>query len=122
MVSSSHEAMHRIFQEDPGIFARTFRALGLTFPDPVTVSLMPTDLTEIRPLERRLDTLLRIDSAWGGSHLLAVEAQGKKDRDKPVSWAYYVAHLYAKYRLPLILLITCQDRATAAWAGTGAAD
>lgn len=25
MVSSSHEAMHRIFQEDPGAFARTFR-------------------------------------------------------------------------------------------------
>ncbi|WP_342791229.1 hypothetical protein [Streptomyces montanus] len=46
MVSSSHEAMHRIFQEDPGAFARTFRALDLPFPDPVAVSLMPTDLTE----------------------------------------------------------------------------
>jgi hypothetical protein len=116
MVSSSHEAMHRIFQEDPGIFARAFRTLGIPFPDPVAVSLMPTDLTEIKPLERRVDTLLQVDTASGGSHLLAVEAQGKKDPDKPGSWAYYLAHLYAKYRLPPVLLIVRQDRSTAAWA------
>ncbi|MFD9001877.1 hypothetical protein ACFV0T_13030 [Streptomyces sp. NPDC059582] len=116
MVSSSHEAMHRIFQEDPGVFARTFRALDLPFPDPVAVSLMPTDLTETRPTERRVDTLLKIDTASGESHLLIVEAQGKKDPGKPASWAYYVAHLYAKYGIPPVLLVTCQDRATAAWA------
>ena len=116
MVSSSHEAMHRIFQEDPGVFARTFRALDLPFPDPVAASLMPTDLTEIKPTERRVDTLLKIDTASGESHLLIVEAQGKKDPGKPASWAYYVAHLYAKYDIPPVLLVTCQDRATAAWA------
>lgn len=33
---------------------------------PVAVSLMDTDLTEIRPLERHVDTLLRIDVAVGG--------------------------------------------------------
>ncbi|WP_461063586.1 hypothetical protein [Streptomyces pseudoechinosporeus] len=116
MVSSSHEAMHRLFQEDPGAFARTFRALDLPFPDPVAVSLMPTDLTEIKPLERRVDTLLKLDTASGESHLLVVEAQGKKDPKKPASWAYYIAHLYAKYRIPPVLLVTCQDKTTAAWA------
>ncbi|MGX1909827.1 hypothetical protein ACWIID_13295 [Streptomyces phaeochromogenes] len=55
--------MHRIFQEDPGAFARTFPALDLPFPDPVSVSLMPTDLTEIKPLERRVDTLLKLETA-----------------------------------------------------------
>lgn len=116
MVSSSHEAMHRLFQEDPGAFARTFRTLDLPFPEPVAVSLMPTDLTEIKPLERRVDTLLKIDTASGESHLLVVEAQGKNDPKKPASWAYYIAHLYAKYRIPPVLLVTCQDKATAAWA------
>ncbi|MCF6523523.1 hypothetical protein [Streptomyces sp. JJ36] len=116
MVSSSHEAMHRIFQEDPGVFARTFRDLGLPFREPAAVSLLPTDLTEIRPLERRLDTLLRFDLATGESFLLAVEAQGKKDPDKHASWAYYLAHLYAKYKLPPVLLVVCQDQRTAAWA------
>lgn len=116
MVSSSHEAMHRIFQKDPGVFSRTFRTLDLPLADPDTVSLMPTDLTEIKPLERRVDTLLRIDTLMDGSYLLAVEAQGKKDPDKPASWAYYLAYLHAKYRLPAVLLVTCQDKGTATWA------
>ncbi|MEU7043864.1 hypothetical protein AB0A77_22730 [Streptomyces varsoviensis] len=116
MVSSSHEAMHRIFQEDPGIFARTFRALGIPFSDPVAVSLLPTDLTETKPLERRVDTLLRFDTAEDDGFLLLVEAQGKKDPTKSASWAYYLAHLWAKYGTPPVLLVVCQDRTTAAWA------
>ncbi|MES5824410.1 hypothetical protein [Streptomyces sp. RG80] len=116
MVSSSHEAMHHIFREDPGVFARTFRRLDLPFPDPVAVSLLPTDLTEIQPTERRVDTLLRIDTASGESHLLIIEAQGKPNPLKPSSWAYYVAHLREKYGIPPVLLVTCQDRNTAKWA------
>jgi len=116
MVSSSHEAMHRIFQEDPGIFARTFDTLGIPFTDPVSVSLLPTDLTEIQPLERRLDTLLQVDTAQGGSYLLAVEAQGRKDPGKHSSWAYHLSHLYAKYAMPPVLLVVCQDETTARWA------
>ncbi|MHC5703332.1 hypothetical protein OTC26_018105 [Streptomyces tirandamycinicus] len=48
--------------------------------------------------------------------LLAVEAQGRKDPDKPASWAYYASYLLAKYRLQPMLLVVCQDRATAEWA------
>jgi hypothetical protein len=116
MVTSSHEAMHRIFQEGPGIFARTFARLGIPFTEPLAVSLLSTDLTEIKPLERRLDTLLQIDTADGESYLLAVEAQGRKDADKGGSWAYYLSYLYAKYRKQPILLVTCQDEETAHWA------
>lgn len=116
MVTSSHEAMHRIFQEDPGIFARTFDRLGIPIAQPIAVSLLPTDLTEIKPLERRLDTLLQVDTAEGESYLLAVEAQGRKDPDKGGSWAYYLAYLHAKYKMPPVLLVTCQDSDTANWA------
>ncbi|WP_439082530.1 hypothetical protein [Streptomyces sp. WL006] len=116
MVSSPHEAHHRIFQEHPGLFASAFRTLGIPFPEPVAVSLMDTDLTEIRPLERHVDTLLRIDVASGDSLLLAIEAQGKKDPDKRGSWAYYLAHLYAKFRYPCVLLVVCRDKGTAEWA------
>ncbi|GDY85240.1 hypothetical protein SAVCW2_44390 [Streptomyces avermitilis] len=68
---------------------------------------------------RQLAHLLRIPGLLQtveGDFLLAVEAQGKKDLDKPHSWAYYLAHLYAKYKLPPVLLVVCQDRNTAAWA------
>ncbi|MER6994682.1 hypothetical protein [Streptomyces sp. NPDC000410] len=116
MVSPPHEAMHRIFQDHPGLFSRVSKVLGLAFPSPTSVTVMPTDLTETRPVERRVDTLLRLDMADGESFLLAIEAQGKKDPDKPASWAYYLSYLHTKYRLQPLLLVVCQDPATADWA------
>jgi hypothetical protein len=115
MVSSTHEAMHRIFQQDPGVFARAVRALGIPFADPVSIEPLPTDLTENRPLERRVDTLLRIETEKS-EFLLAVEAQGTKVADKPRNWAYYLAHIIAKYKMPAVLLVVCDDRRIAAWA------
>ncbi|MEU0503708.1 hypothetical protein [Nocardia sp. NPDC005998] len=115
MVSSQHEAMHRLFQHDPGTFARAFRALGLPFPEPLEVLLLSTDLTEPAPVERRADTVLRVSSAQG-QFLLLVEAQSKHDPTRPAAWAYYVAFLHAKYVLPIVLLVVCQDRVAASWA------
>ncbi|MGC9380860.1 hypothetical protein [Streptomyces sp. MH13] len=116
MVSSSHEAMHRIFQEYPGLFSRVSETLGIPFPSPTSISELPNDVTETKPVDRRIDTLLRIDTESHGPFLLAVEAQKKKDPEKPVSWSYYLAYLRNKYRLPPLLLVVCQDRATAEWA------
>ncbi|MFC8595752.1 hypothetical protein [Streptomyces atroolivaceus] len=116
MVSSPHEAMHRVFQEYPELFSRVSEVLGVSFPPFVSADVVTTDLTESRPVERRVDTLLRIETEHDGPFLLAVEAQGKKDPDKPTSWAYYVSYLLEKYRVPTTLLVVCQDRATAAWA------
>ncbi|MEU6449012.1 hypothetical protein [Streptomyces sp. NPDC046979] len=116
MVSPPHEAMHRIFQHDPGLFSRVSRFLGIDIPRPIGATALPTDLTEASPVERRVDTLLRFETAEQGAFLLAVEAQGKKDPDKPASWAYYVSYLWTKYRLPTALLVVCQDHGTAKWA------
>nr|WP_244206893.1 hypothetical protein [Streptomyces swartbergensis] len=65
---------------------------------------------------RRVDTLLRLETEDDEPLLLAVEAQGKKDPDKPASWAYYASYLLTKYRLQPLILVVCQDRATAEWA------
>ena len=117
MVSSSHEAMHRIFLAAPELVARTMQVLNQPFAEPVAVTELPTDLTELRPLERRVDSLLRVDTADpDSSFLLVVESQTKKAPDKPAAWLYYLGYLYAKYRIPPVLLVTCQDRATALWA------
>ena len=117
MVSSPHEAMHRIFQEHPGLLSAVSTVLGVHLTVPDTVTLLPTDLTETRPLERRVDTLLKYDAEHEeDSFVLAVEAQGAKDPGKPASWAYYAAYLHAKYGVQPLLLIVCQDRATAEWA------
>ncbi|MFJ4619110.1 hypothetical protein [Streptomyces sp. NPDC088812] len=116
MVSASHEAMHHIFRHDPGLFSRVSQVLGFPVPAPLKVTVMPTDLTETSPVERRVDTLLRLESAERDAFLLAIEAQGKKDPVKPASWAYYTSYLWTKYRLPTALMVVCQDRATALWA------
>ncbi|WP_017240299.1 hypothetical protein [Streptomyces sp. SS] len=116
MVNPPHEAMHQIFRHDVHLFSRLKDVLGLPLPTTVEAVVLPNDLTETRPVERRVDTLLRLDSVKEGSLLLAIEAQGKKDRAKPASWAYYVSYLWTKYGLPTALLVVCQDRATAEWA------
>ncbi|MGW2491593.1 hypothetical protein ACWCV9_30850 [Streptomyces sp. NPDC001606] len=117
MVSSPHDTMHHIFRKEPDLLARLLPRAGMEFPEYHSIEPLDTDLTEIRPLERRVDSLFRVRTAGSeGGFLLAVESQGKPDRDKHNSWTYYMAHLYAKYRLPPILLVVCQDKKTASWA------
>jgi hypothetical protein len=117
MVTARHEAMHRIFQEDPGVFARAFKTLGIPFPAPIAASVLSPDATEIRPLERRIDSVIRFETDDGGPYLLAVEAQCRYDPDKPGAWAYYASYLHEKYnKIPVIVLAVCQDEATVRWA------
>ncbi|MFE6894150.1 hypothetical protein [Streptomyces sp. NPDC057694] len=116
MVTASHEASHRIFQERPEILAPVFGLLGVPIPAKAKVEVLTPDLTEVRPIERRVDSLLRIEPSEGASFLLAVEAQSKRDDRKGDSWPYYIAYLRTKYRLPVLLLVICRDRPTAAWA------
>lgn len=116
MVGSSHEALHRIFQKDPALLTRACqRLLHIPFPEPRQIAVLNADLTEIEPVERRVDTLLRVDTDQG-DYLLVVESQGKKDEDKRGSWAYYLSYLYAKYRCEPVLIVLTQSTATARWA------
>ncbi|MEU5292807.1 hypothetical protein [Streptomyces umbrinus] len=116
MVTSAHEGMHRIFQERPEILAPVFGVLDVPLPAKATVDAVTTDVTETRPLERRVDTVLRIGPSDGEDFLLAIEAQSKRVPGKEASWGYSIAYLQAKYGLPVLLLVVCQDRGTAKWA------
>ena len=116
MVSSPHEALHRIFQKDPALLTRTLqRVLHVPFPEPREFAAMNVDLTEIEPVERRVDTLLRAETDEG-TYLLVVESQGKRDEDKRRSWPYYLSYLYAKYHCDPVLIVITQNGATARWA------
>ncbi|MEW2388683.1 hypothetical protein AB0933_10035 [Streptomyces venezuelae] len=116
MVSSSHEALHRIFQKDTALLIRSFqRLLHIPFPEPRDIAILNADLTEIEPIERRCDTLLRVDTD-DGRYLFVIESQGKKDEAKRGSWAYYLSHLYEKYRCEPVLIVLTQSSSTAAWA------
>ncbi|MEU0209447.1 hypothetical protein ABZ235_03465 [Streptomyces canus] len=108
--------MHRIFQERPEILGSVFEVLGVPLSEKATVDAVTTDVTETRPLERRVDTVLRIGPSDGEDFLLAIESQSGRVAGKEASWAYYVAYLQAKFRLPVLLLVVCQDGPTAKWA------
>ena len=116
MVGSSHEGLHRICQKDPAGFTRTLqRVLHIPIPEPRDFAVLNADLTEIEPIERRVDTLLRAETDEG-TYLLVVESQGKRDDEKRGSWAYYLSYLYAKYRWEPVLIVLTQSRSTARWA------
>jgi hypothetical protein len=118
MVTSKHEASHRIFQDRPELMGSVFDMLGMRLPEKAVVEVLSPDATEIRPVERRVDSVLRISLGDGSkdTFLLAIEAQLRQDSDKAVSWAYYLSYLKAKYDCPAMLLVVCQDKATADWA------
>ena len=117
MVSSSHEAMHRIFRDHPEIIDQTLRTLGFDFPDTVATTLLPTDATEIRPIERRPDTVLKLEVKDGREFVFVFEAQREPSKLKLRSWPYYMAYLHEAHEgLPVILVVVCHDVATAEWA------
>jgi hypothetical protein len=116
MVTSTHETSHRIFQDHPEVLAPIFEALGMRPPAKASIELLTPDATELKPLERRVDTVLRVEPSEGDAFLLAVEAQTRKAPDKGTNWAYYVAYLRAKFDLPVLLVAVCRSRATANWA------
>ncbi|MFI0943898.1 hypothetical protein [Streptomyces sp. NPDC021020] len=118
MVTSKHEASHRIFQDRPEVMDSVFRLLGMRLPEQVVVEVLTPDVTENRPVERRVDSVLRISSGNDSmdTFLLAIEAQMRRDDGKAVSWAYYLSYLKAKYGCPALLLVVCQDKVTADWA------
>ncbi|MFF4398280.1 hypothetical protein [Streptomyces sp. NPDC001480] len=116
MVTSTHEASHRIFQEHPEALAPVFEALGLPPPAKAIIEAMSPDATEIRPMERRVDTVLKVELSEGDRFMVAVEKQTDPVPGKGISWAYYVAYLHAKFGLPVLLVAVCHSKRTAKWA------
>ncbi|WP_369391339.1 hypothetical protein AB5J72_29670 [Streptomyces sp. CG1] len=116
MTNSLHEAMQRLFQQDPGLFAQAVKPLGLSVGDPLSASPFPAQQTERCPLEWRDRTLLRMDTAADGSFVLAVEALGEKSPDKVADWLHCLTYLSVEFSLPPVLLVVCQDRYSATWA------
>lgn len=116
MVTSTHEASHRIFQDHPEVLAPIFGALGLPLPAKAAIEPLTPDATELKPLERRVDTVLKVEPSEGEGFLLAIEAQTRRAPDKGANWSYYVAYLRAKLGLPVLLVAVCRNRTTASWA------
>lgn len=119
--SPEHEALHRVFLDDDGLFSRTVsRVLGIKIPAG-EMSELNVDLTEIRPVERRADSVLRAKFVPGGpagDFIILVESQTDPEESRRMSWPYYVAYLHDKYKVDVVLLVVCRKASTARWART----
>jgi hypothetical protein len=120
MPSPEHEALHRIFQQDGSLFARTIqRVFGVDVPVPSRVSVLNCDLTEMRPIERRADSVLLAELLVEdprGRYILIIESQTDPDEKRRSRWPYYIAYLHDKYDCPVVLVVVSSKEATARWA------
>jgi hypothetical protein len=98
------------------LFTRTLRrVLAEDFPEVESVSVIDTDLTTTEAIERRADTVLKAETA-AGSRLLVIEPQTDRKEEKVRGWAYYLAFLENKYRIPASLMVLTPKAGTARWA------
>jgi hypothetical protein len=120
MVTAEHEALHKIFQHDTELFARTMRhVFAVRVPVPRHVSIMNTDFTEVRPHLRRGDSVLLAELLVedpDNQYVMIIESQTDPDDEKAYRWPYYVAYLHDKYQCPVVLLVVCSKAGTAEWA------
>jgi hypothetical protein len=120
MAKPEHEALHRIFQQDSRLFARTMRRVfDIDITEPHQVTVLNVDLTETRPVERRPDSVLLTELLVEGPeyrYIVVIESQTDPEDTKRSRWPYYIAYLHDKYGCPVILLVVCSKAATAEWA------
>ncbi|WP_026923348.1 hypothetical protein [Glycomyces arizonensis] len=116
MANVPHEALHHLFREEPGLFSTAMsRILNEEFPEVRAVAVLNSDLTEIKPLARYADTVLKVETDEG-AEIIVIEPQTGISKKKLRSWAYYIAYLENKYELPVSLLVVTPNAATADWA------
>jgi hypothetical protein len=117
-LTPEHEARHRVFQFDPGLYARAAeRACGVKLAAAAAVSELSVDLTETRPVERRADTILRARlPGRGRGPIVIIESQTREDRSRRRRWPYYIAFVRDKYRCQVLFMVVCSSAVTARWA------
>ncbi|MFD6190627.1 hypothetical protein [Streptomyces sp. NPDC060275] len=116
MPSPPVDAMHRLFHQDPGLFARVAPQLGIAVPTITQATVLFSGAGNWSAPACRGSTVLQLETAGQENFLLLIEAQDRQDRRRPAHWAHHVAYLWTEFRLPTALLIMCPDQDTARWA------
>ena len=116
MVRSSHEVAHHLIREDPDAIVRLGAALGKNFPRTRSVEIFPSDATETRPVERRIDSMFKVETYQQNNFLVLLEVQRAKAEEKIPAWLYYQAYMQEKHKLPAIVMVLCFSDKVAEWA------
>ncbi|XYH95591.1 hypothetical protein ACMHYB_48625 [Sorangium sp. So ce1128] len=118
MPSVTHEALVELFKNRPRLAAEMLQdALGQPVPAFTEARVVPSDLTEIVPSDRRADVIvvLLVGDQQRPAMAIVVEVQLGLDPDKPYVWPVYVVQTRARYRCPTRLLVVTIDADIARW-------
>ncbi|HEX2573083.1 MAG TPA: hypothetical protein VH877_26280 [Polyangia bacterium] len=116
MPSFPHELPLALFRNCPELVPYLLKQLQVELPAYREVRIVESNLTELTPTEYRADLVLTLND--GDTPLAAVvaEAQLTIDHDKEYSWPHYVTGARARLRIPVVLLVICNDEKVANWA------
>ncbi|MFG3339090.1 hypothetical protein [Glycomyces sp. NPDC048151] len=114
MPKPPHEVFHHLFRDDPDLARRGLkRCLGEDFPVFRSVSVINSDVSEIKAINREVDTALKIETDQG-PEILIIEPQSKPPTQaKKRAWHWYLSYLEAYYDCPAALVILTASKATA---------
>jgi hypothetical protein len=117
MPSLLHEGPLDLVREHPEIAVELIRGTtGIELPGELSVSLGPTDMSAVVPVQFLADMVVLITDTAAGEPVLAViiEPQLRDSETKRYSWPVYVATARRIARCPAaVLLVLCPDPAEA---------
>lgn len=114
MPKTPHEALHHLFRDDPDLVRRALKeCLGEDFPKFRSVDVINSDMSEIKPIIRHVDTALRVETDSGPEVLLIEPQTSPPDQAKRWAWHWYVSYVHAYLEVPASLIILTASAATA---------
>lgn len=116
MPTAKHEGLIELFRHRPTLAAELAEVLGIKLPAWRQAREGSGELPDLVPAQRLADAVVTLIGA-GGRPVLAivVEVQLRRDDEKLWSWPTYLTNLRSRLRCPVLLLVVCTSRTTAAW-------
>ena len=116
MPSFPHELPLELFRRRPELVPHLLKLLQVELPPYREVRIVESDLTELTPTEYRADLVLTLHDDDAPVEGIVAEAQLSIDQNKEYSWPHYITGARAKLRIPVVLLVVCDDEKVANWA------
>jgi hypothetical protein len=112
-----HEGPLDLVRQHPEIAVEFAQGAGIKLPGEIAVSLAPTDMSEVVPVQYLADMVVLISDAATSEPVLAViiEPQLRDSETKRYSWPVYVTTARRIAKCPAaVLVVLCPDPAEAA--------
>jgi hypothetical protein len=114
MPSVRHEAPLELLRNNPQLAAVLLSGLGVPVPPGASATMVSADLSASVPAEFRADAVVVLSGGGRPRMAVVVEVQLRYDHRKRYSWPAYLTQVRAAQRCPAVMLVICEDPATAA--------